>query len=204
MAVAYVIPQGLRNYIVIRITKRGGNEMESMEAMEMGGEPIKMNMMDEQEEITTRFDPAKPTILIVEDEAGPRAAYKVILRPFYNLYLAESAEDATDMLRDHKIDLVILDLKLSGRHGMEFLKDMKRENEDVEVVIITGYGTLQSAMDGIRFGAACHLLKPFDVMELITAINQALKRSKKGAAPQDRKSTRLNSSHANISYAVFC
>jgi len=182
MVVAYVIPQGFRNYIVIRITKRGGNEMEGDEAMDMDGEPIKLNMVDEQDEITTRFDPAKPTILIVEDEAGPRAAYKVILRPFYNLYLAESAEDATDMLRDHKIDLVILDLKLSGRHGMEFLKDMKRENEDVEVVIITGYGTLQSAMDGIRFGAACHLLKPFDVMELITAINQALKRSKKGVA----------------------
>ncbi len=139
---------------------------------------------DEQEEITTRFDPAKPTILIVEDEPGPRAAYKVILRPFYNLYLAESAEGATDLLQDHKIDLVILDLKLGGRHGMEFLKDMKHQHEDVEVIIITGYGTLQSAMDGIRFGAACHLLKPFDVMELINAINEALKRSKKGAAPQ--------------------
>jgi len=158
--------------------------MEGDEAMDMDREPIKLNMVDEHEEITTRFDPAKPTILIVEDEAGPRAAYKVILRPFYNLYLAESAEDATDMLRDHKIDLVILDLKLSGRHGMEFLKDMKREHEEVEVVIITGYGTLQSAMDGIRFGAACHLLKPFDVMELITAINQALKRSKKNSAKQ--------------------
>ena len=138
---------------------------------------------DEQEEITTQFDPAKPTILIVEDEPGPRAAYKVILRPFYNLYLAESAEGAADLLKDHKIDLVILDLKLGGRHGMEFLKDMKRQHEDVEVIIITGYGTLQSAMDGIRFGAACHLLKPFDVMELINAINEALKRSKKGAAP---------------------
>jgi DNA-binding NtrC family response regulator len=106
------------------------------------------------------------------------------LRPFYNLYLAESAEGATDLLLDHKIDLVILDLKLGGRHGMEFLKDMKAQHEDVEVIIITGYGTLQSAMDGIRFGAACHLLKPFDVMELINAINEALKRSKKGATPQ--------------------
>ncbi len=149
----------------------------------MDGDVIKLDR-DEQEEITTLFDPAKPTILIVEDEPGPRAAYKVILRPFYNLYLAESAEGAADILLDHKIDLAILDLKLGGRHGMEFLKDMKRQHEDVEVIIITGYGTLQSAMDGIRFGAACHLLKPFDVMELINAINEALKRSKKSAAPQ--------------------
>ena len=49
--------------------------MEGNEAMDMDGEPIKSNMVDEQDEITTRFDPAKPTILIVEDEAGPRAAY---------------------------------------------------------------------------------------------------------------------------------
>ncbi|HEY3197443.1 MAG TPA: response regulator [Nitrospirales bacterium] len=147
----------------------------------MEREPL--NIIDEQDEITTRFDPAKPTILIVEDEPGPRAAYKIILRPFYNLYLAGSAEDAAEMLQDHKIDLVILDLKLSGRHGMEFLKELKQEHASVEVIIITGYGTLQSAMDGIRFGAACHLLKPFDVMELINAINQALKRKKD--APQD-------------------
>jgi putative two-component system response regulator len=147
---------------------------------EMSAEPMKVKN-DEQEEMRTPFDPSKPTILVVEDEPGPRAAYKVILRPFYNLYLAESAEDAAGLLHEHKIDLVILDLKLSGRHGMEFLKDIKRDYEDVEVVIITGYGTLQSAMDGIRFGAACHLLKPFDVMELINAINQALRRSKKGA-----------------------
>jgi DNA-binding NtrC family response regulator len=133
-----------------------------------------------------KFDPAKPTILIVEDEPGPRAAYKVILRPFYNLHLVETAEEAAQLLEENKIDLVILDLKLSGRQGMDFLKDIKRDHEEVEVVIITGYGTLQSAMDGIRFGAACHLLKPFDVMELINAINQALKRAKKTAGHADQ------------------
>ena len=154
-------------------------EMQSIKE----ADSIKLNMLKEQEEkITTWFDPAKPTILIVEDEPGPRAAYKVILRPFYNLHLADRAEDAAGILNEHKIDLVILDLKLSGKYGMEFLKDIKREHEEVEVVIITGYGTLQSAMEGIRFGAACHLLKPFDVMELINAINQALKRAKKGIA----------------------
>jgi putative two-component system response regulator len=139
---------------------------------------------EEQEEMRIGFDPAKPTLLVVEDEPGPRAAYKVILRPFYNLHMAENAEDGAAILNEHKIDLIILDLKLSGRQGMEFLKDIKRDHEDVEVVIITGYGTLQSAMDGIRFGAACHLLKPFDVMELINAINQALKRAHKGTASQ--------------------
>ena len=146
----------------------------------MATEPTKVKIDEQEETRTTPFDPSKPTILIVEDEPGPRAAYKVILRPFYNLYLADSAEYGATLLREHKIDLVILDLKLSGRHGMEFLKDIKRDYEDVEVVIITGYGTLQSAMDGIRYGAACHLLKPFDVMELINAINQALRRAKKG------------------------
>jgi cyclic di-GMP phosphodiesterase len=128
------------------------------------------------------FDPSKPTILVVEDEAGPRAAYSIILRPFYNLFLSETAEEAEQVLLERKIDLVILDLNLSDRPGMDLLKQIKREHEDIEVVIITGYGTLKSATDGIHFGAACHLLKPFDVMELINAINQALKRARKTAA----------------------
>jgi putative two-component system response regulator len=128
------------------------------------------------------MDPSKHTILVVEDEAGPRAAYNVILRPFYNLHLTETAEEAEQVLQEHKVDLVILDLNLSDRPGMELLKQIKREYEDIEVIIITGYGTLKSATEGIHFGAVCHLLKPFDVMELLNAISQALKRAKKATA----------------------
>lgn len=116
----------------------------------------------------------KPTVLVVDDEAGPRDALKVILRPFFNIQAAESARAAIDVLNSQQIDLITLDQKLPDRQGIDLLQDIKHDHADVEVIIITGYGSLKSAMEGIRHGAAGYLLKPFNVTELITLINQTL------------------------------
>lgn len=116
----------------------------------------------------------RPTVLIVEDEAGPRDALKVILRPFYTIHAAECGQTAQRLLREHPVDLVTLDQKLPDCQGIELLQQIKIEHPNVEVIIITGYGSLKSAMDGIRHGAAGYLLKPFNVTELISLINQTL------------------------------
>lgn len=122
---------------------------------------------------------SKPTILIVEDEAGPRDALKIILRPFYNLHAADNAHAALRILNEHHVDLVTLDLKLPDRQGIDLLQEIRVERNDVEVIIITGYGSLKSAMDGIRFGAAAYLLKPFNVSELIKLINQTVEKKQR-------------------------
>ncbi len=121
----------------------------------------------------------KPTILIVEDEAGPRDALKVILRPFFNIHVAENGHVAMRVLKEQSVDLVTLDQKLPDRQGLDLLQDIKLEHGDVEVIIITGYGSLKSAMEGIRHGAAGYLLKPFNVTELITLINQTLEKKQR-------------------------
>jgi len=121
----------------------------------------------------------KPTILIVEDEAGPRDALKVILRPFFNIHMAENGHAAMRVLKEQAVDLVTLDQKLPDRQGLDLLQDIKLEHGDVEVIIITGYGSLKSAMEGIRHGAAGYLLKPFNVTELITLINQTLEKKQR-------------------------
>lgn len=118
----------------------------------------------------------KPTVLVIDDEAGPRDALKVILRPFFNIQSAESARAAIDVLNSHRIDLITLDQKLPDRQGLDLLQDIKHDHADVEVIIITGYGSLKSAMEGIRHGAAGYLLKPFNVTELITLVNQTLEK----------------------------
>ena len=118
----------------------------------------------------------KYSILIVEDEAGPRDALKIILRPFFTLYTADNAHAAKRILKEERIDLVTLDLKLPDQQGMDLLQEIKLERDDVEVIIITGYGSLKSAMDGIRYGAAVYLLKPFNVAELIALIKQTLEK----------------------------
>lgn len=121
----------------------------------------------------------KPTVLVVDDEAGPRDALKVILRPFFNIHVAEDAHAALRVLQEQPIDLITLDQKLPDRQGIDLLQDIKHDHADIEVIIITGYGSLKSAMDGIRHGAAGYLLKPFNVTELITLINQTLNKKKR-------------------------
>lgn len=121
----------------------------------------------------------KPTVLVVDDEAGPRDALKVILRPFFNIRSAENAKTALDILNEQPIDLITLDQKLPDRQGIDLLQDIKHDHADIEVIIITGYGSLKSAMEGIRHGAAGYLLKPFNVTELITLINQTLEKKQR-------------------------
>ncbi|HKN88578.1 MAG TPA: HD domain-containing phosphohydrolase [Nitrospiraceae bacterium] len=116
----------------------------------------------------------KPTILIVEDEVGPRNALQIILRPFYNLHSVDNGHEALRVLQDYPIDLITLDVKLPDQSGLEVLKQVKSQHSDVEVVIITGYGSLRSAMDATKSGAAAYLLKPFNVTELLAIINQTL------------------------------
>lgn len=110
----------------------------------------------------------------MEDEPGPRNALKVILRPFFHLLTAESAHAALQLLNEQHIDLVTLDQKLPDRSGVELLQEIKLEHAAIEVIIITGYGSLKSAMDGLRYGAAGYLLKPFNVTELISLTKQTL------------------------------
>jgi putative two-component system response regulator len=130
---------------------------------------------------------SKPTILIVDDEAGPREALRMILGRQFNLKMAETAEAALQMLREQTIDLVTLDLRLPDGWGTEVLREIKQEMRGVLVIIITGYGTLEAALDGIESGADAYLHKPFDAKEVIGTITQLLNHSRVSPAlvPQE-------------------
>ena len=109
----------------------------------------------------------KPTVLIVDDEAAPRAALTQVLRQDFHILTAENARAALAVLDDHGVDLVTLDLKLPDRSGSDLLNDIKRAHAEIEVIMVSAYGSLQSAMDCIRHGAAGFLLKPFNASELL-------------------------------------
>ena len=131
-------------------------------------------------------EPSVPqaNILIVEDEQGPREALKLILAPSFNLYTVDRAEVAQQILATHPIDLVTLDLKLPDQPGTDLLATIREHGHDVDVIIITGYGSLQSAMDAIRHGVAAYILKPFNVSELLDVIKKTLERRKRFSALQ--------------------
>jgi len=120
----------------------------------------------------------KPNILIVDDEAGPRESLKMILKPFYGIYTAETGGKALQIVKNEEIDLVTLDLKMPDLHGTEVLREIKKISGDVEVVIITGFGSLKSAVEGIRLGASDYLLKPFNVSEIVSIINRTLEKKR--------------------------
>jgi putative two-component system response regulator len=118
-------------------------------------------------------------ILIVEDEEGPREALKLVLSPYFNLFTVDRAEVALQILKTHPIDLVTLDLKLPDQPGTDLLSQIRKDGKDVDVVIITGYGTLQSAIEAIRHGVAAYILKPFDVSDLLEVIKKTLERRRR-------------------------
>jgi putative two-component system response regulator len=123
-------------------------------------------------------------ILIVEDEEGPREALKLILSPYFNLFTVDRAEVAHQILKTHPIDLVTLDLKLPDQSGTDLLSLIRKDGKDVDVVIITGYGTLQSAIEAIRHGVAAYILKPFNVSDLLDIIKKTLERRRRFSSLQ--------------------
>ena len=110
----------------------------------------------------------KPTVLIVDDEAAPRAALTQILKQNFNILTADNGSHALAVINDHGVDLMTLDLKLPDSSGSDILKEIKRTHREIEVIMVTAYGTLQSAMDFVRHGAAGFLLKPFNASELLS------------------------------------
>ena len=117
-------------------------------------------------------------ILVVDDEFGPRESLRMVLKPLYNVYIAENGQKAIETIQSTSIDLVTLDLRMQGLQGTDVLREIKRINSDIEVIIVTGYGDLNSAIDGIRFGAFDYIQKPFNVAEILSTINKSIERKK--------------------------
>jgi putative two-component system response regulator len=125
----------------------------------------------------SRAEP-KATILIVDDERGPRDSLRMILSPNYRVLQASSGAAALDCLREESVDLMTLDLNMPGMHGQDLMQTVRSEFPRIEIVIITGCGTVESAAEGIRSGICDYLQKPFDVVQVSAAVERALTRQK--------------------------
>ena len=117
-----------------------------------------------------------PTLLIVEDEERMRRLFELVLKPAgYELVLASSGADAVRLIQDQSsFDLIITDLQLGTISGMEVLEAAKQHMPDVPVLIITGYGTVKSAVEAMQKGAYDYISKPVDNEELKIIISRAL------------------------------
>lgn len=87
-----------------------------------------------------------------------------------------SGQECLEILEKNSIDVVILDIKMPGMDGIETLKEIKKRFPLVEVIMLTGHGTIETAVEGMKLGAADYLLKPADFDELATKLEIARKR----------------------------
>jgi DNA-binding NtrC family response regulator len=116
-----------------------------------------------------------PAILIVEDEAKMRRLLELNLgEDGFITFSAGDAETGLKMLRENSIDLVLTDLKLPGMNGLEFLQTIKRQNGALPVVVMTAFGSVETAVDAMKAGASDYVLKPFSLTEMRMVIHKEL------------------------------
>jgi DNA-binding NtrC family response regulator len=116
-----------------------------------------------------------PNILIVEDEAKMRRLLELNLgEDGFTTLSAGEAESGLKLLRENKIDLVVTDLKLPGMNGLEFLQTIKRQNASLPVVVMTAFGSVETAVEAMKAGASDYVLKPFSLNEMRMVIHKEL------------------------------
>jgi len=116
-----------------------------------------------------------PTILIVEDEAKMRRLLELNLgEDGFSTLSAGDAETGLKLLRENMVDLVVTDLKLPGMNGLEFLQGVKRHNAALPVVVMTAFGTVETAVEAMKSGASDYVLKPFSLSEMRMVIRKEL------------------------------
>lgn len=121
----------------------------------------------------------RAVVLVVDDEPGMRHFLEKALAPrVARVLVAGSAEQAEDLLRQHHVDLVVLDIALPGKNGIAMLKDMRALGEMAEVVLITAFADLDTAIEALRAGAGDMLLKPFRVTQVLGAVRHGLERAR--------------------------
>ncbi|MDH5708293.1 MAG: sigma-54 dependent transcriptional regulator [Hylemonella sp.] len=124
---------------------------------------------------TSRPSEAWPfwTMLVVDDEPGMRNFLVKTLAPrCQSVMEAGSAEEAAALLRDHHVDLIILDIALPGQNGVDWLKDLREQGYTGQVILITAFADLDTAIEALRAGASDFILKPFRVPQILNAVRQ--------------------------------
>lgn len=116
-----------------------------------------------------------PTILIVEDEAKMSRLLSLTLsEEGYEAEVAADAESGLKILLNQQVDLVLTDLRLPGMNGLEFLQAAKSANAEIPVVVMTAYGTVNTAVEAMKAGASDYVLKPFSLDEIKLVVRKAL------------------------------
>ena len=115
------------------------------------------------------------TILVIDDERNMRwVLERALTKAGYDVVTAERGEQGIQQFALYAVDLVLLDLKMPGMDGMTVLRELRRQNRAVPILLLTAYATVPTAVEALRIGANDYLRKPFDVETVLATVNRYL------------------------------
>lgn len=122
---------------------------------------------------------ARYSVLIVDDEADFREiTTKQLIRRDVHCESAPDGDSALEMINAQHYDVVLLDVKMPGKDGIETLREIKRIAPMTEVIMLTGHATVESGINGIKYGAFDYLMKPMDMQPLMEKLDAAYERKR--------------------------
>jgi len=122
----------------------------------------------------------KPLVLLVDDETPfVETMTKRLSKRDLNIITAFSGEEALERLDKHRnTDVVILDVKMPGMNGIETLEQIRKKFPLMEVIMLTGHATVESAIEGMKLGAFDYLMKPCEIEQLLAKVQEAAKKKR--------------------------
>ncbi|HOO47623.1 MAG TPA: response regulator, partial [Deltaproteobacteria bacterium] len=116
-------------------------------------------------------------ILVVDDEIGIRESLQKILeKEGYSVVTASNGEEAFKIIRKGDIDILVTDIRMAGMDGVELLKVSKSVSPFTEVIMITGYASVDTAVDSMKQGAYDYITKPFKKADILKAVHRAIEK----------------------------
>lgn len=135
---------------------------------------------------------ARSLVLVVDDERGVRESLRFLLESRFRVHAVTSGEAALAVLREQPIGVVLLDLAMPGLSGVETLAKIREIDGDVEVVIVTGYGSSHDTREALRLRAFDFVTKPLDAARLLATVRRAeesYRRRREGGSGRSRAQT---------------
>ncbi len=119
----------------------------------------------------------RKNILVIDDEKSVRESVYMILKDKYKVLEASSGKEAIEKIRKESVDLTLLDIHLPDISGLKLLKEIKKIDETINVIMLTADNSIKSAVNAMKNGAYDYITKPFDVEELILLVGKAIEKS---------------------------
>ncbi len=139
-------------------------------------------------------DNAKAKILIIDDDYGPRESLRILFKYDYDVIVTSSVAEGVAALKANCVDTIILDNRMPGRTGLEGIVDLRQVDEYVSIIMLTGYGTLETACEAFRNQATDFMTKPPDTDAMLEAVakNVGIARAKRARANLSKELAELN------------